>query len=171
MIYLFYSLTLIGLVLLSYGAKELFSLLLRKELLILKMNDNLSHSFIVTNVGAYNLCFIDKTSIDEVKLYSSLNEDLEIELEENQFKYKFWKKNKKWSEFYKFDIDFPREYIIKIFPRKEFSNFDFLIVKAIPNAKKILSIVTFTLGFNIFSFGVLILISEKFQIMILGYLL
>lgn len=172
MVYFLYFVILLGIILFIYGVFGIYSLFFKGFLMSGSLKD-LPKKFTIPDVGDYYISFPVQSDFikDEITLRCSKKENSNVSFEENFFKFKFYRKNKKWSEFYKFNIELNGEYVLDCSTKNQRLDFDFIIAKAVSNSKKILSILACVFGFNITGFGILILSSVKAQILILGHIL
>lgn len=134
------------------------------------MLDYSCKEFEINETGEYILAFPLNSEIDinQISLKNRHTSDT-IELSEISFKFSFFKNLKKWTEFYKFKIQYLDSYLIEIKQESETdNNLNFLIAKSINNSHKILSLVSLVIGFNLIGISIIALLNNSIKILILN---
>lgn len=169
MIYLIYFLVFLGIILFVGGVYGLYKMFFKGFILSSNLN-NLPQNIIFSDRDDYYISFPLQFNLTEFELTlnSISNKDKRISFEENFFKFKFYRKNEKWGEFYKFNIDIPGQYVLQNSSKSSQLNYDFIVAKAVSNTKKTFCIIFLVFGFNLIGFGMFILNSIEFQILVFG---
>jgi hypothetical protein len=169
MIHLIYFLVFIGTILFLSGIYGIYKILFKGFILSSNLN-SLPQNIIFSDRDDYYISFPLKFNHTgcEFTLNSISNKDKRISFEENFFKFKFYRNNEKWREFYKFKIDIPGQYVLQNSSKSCQSNYDFIVAKAVSNIKKIFYIILLVFGFNLIGFGMFVLNSTEFQILVFG---
>lgn len=169
MIYLIYFFVFLGIVLFVGSVYGLYNMLYKGFVLSSNLI-NLPQEIFFSDRDNYFISFPMHFNHAEceLRLNSISNKDKRISFEENFFKFKFYRKNEKWGEFYKFNIDYPDQYVLQNSSTSNMLYVDFIITKAFSNLTKTLYIVFLVLGFNLTGFGLFILYNIEFQILVFG---